>query len=89
MVDVVVSWEWSVGIYRELWEYLGMLRSMVPAVFPVNVNATKEGAIPFHGDCVVFFQSCLEMKDVVARCGFDAKVIDCETEADVLPYMAP
>ncbi len=24
-------------------------------IIPVNVNATKEGAIPVHGDGVVFF----------------------------------
>jgi hypothetical protein len=58
-------------------------------IIPVNVNATKKGAVPVHGDCVVFFQSGLEMEDVVARCGFDAKVVNHETEADVLPYVAP
>ncbi len=58
-------------------------------IIPVNVNAAKEGAIPVHGDDVVFFQSGLEMKDVFARCGFDAKVVNYETEADVLPYVAP
>ncbi len=59
-------------------------------VIPVNVNAAKKGAIPVHGDCVVSFQSGLEMEDVVARCGFDAKVFDHETEAgDVLPYAVP
>jgi hypothetical protein len=29
------------------------------------------------------------MEDMVARCGFDAKVFDNETEADVLPQVAP
>ncbi len=58
-------------------------------IIPVNVNAAKEGAIPVHGDGVVFFQSGLKMKDVGARRGFDAKVADYKTEADVLPYMAP
>ncbi len=29
------------------------------------------------------------MEDVVARCGFDAKVVNNETEADVTPHMAP
>ncbi len=29
------------------------------------------------------------MEDVVARCGFDAKVFDHETEADVTPQIAP
>ncbi len=29
------------------------------------------------------------MEDVVARCGFDAKVVNHKTEADVLPYVAP
>jgi hypothetical protein len=42
---------------------------------PVNVNAAKEGAIPVHGDDVVFFQSGLEIKNMFARCGFDAKVV--------------
>ncbi len=58
-------------------------------IIPVNVDAAKKGAIPVHGDGVVFFQSGLEIKDVVARCGFDAKVVNYEKEADVLPYMAP
>ncbi len=58
-------------------------------IIPVNVNAAKEGAIPVHGDGVVFFQSGLEMKDMVTRCGFDAKVVNYETEADVLPNVAP
>ncbi len=58
-------------------------------IIPVNVHATKEGAIPVHGEGVVFFQSGLEMKEVFARCGFDAKVVNYKTEADVLPYMAP
>ncbi len=57
-------------------------------IIPVNVNAAKEQADPVHGDSVVFFQSGLGMKDVVARCGFDAKVVDYKTEADVLPYVA-
>jgi hypothetical protein len=34
-------------------------------IIPVNVNATKEKAISVHGDGIVFFQSGLEMKDVV------------------------
>ncbi len=34
-------------------------------------------------------QSGLEMEDVVERCGFDAKVVDHETEADVSPHVAP
>ncbi len=55
----------------------------------VNVNAAKEGAIPVHVDSVVFFQSCLEMEDLVARCGFDTKVVNQETEADVSPHVAP
>ncbi len=58
-------------------------------IIPVNVNAAKEGAVPVHGDGVVFFQSGLEMKVVFGRCGFDAKVVDYKTEADVLPYVAP
>ncbi len=58
-------------------------------IIPVNVNATKEGAVPVHGDGVVFFQSGLEMKDVVTGCGFDAKVVDYKTEAYVSPYVAP
>ncbi len=58
-------------------------------IIPVNVNAAKEGAIPVHGDGVEFFQSGLEMNDMFARCGFDAKVVNYEAEADVLPYMAP
>ncbi len=58
-------------------------------IIPVNVNAAKEGAIPVHGDGVVFFQSGLEMKNMVTRCGFDAKVINYETEADILPHVAP
>jgi hypothetical protein len=58
-------------------------------IIPVNVNAAKEGAIPVHGEGVVFFQSGLEMKDVFARCGFDAKVVDYKTETDVLPYVVP
>jgi hypothetical protein len=29
------------------------------------------------------------MEDVVARCGFDAKVVNHETEADVSPHVAP
>jgi hypothetical protein len=29
------------------------------------------------------------MEDVVARCGFDTKVIGHETEANVPPHMAP
>jgi hypothetical protein len=57
-------------------------------IIPVNVNAAKEGAIPVHGDGVVFFQSGLEMKNVFVRCGFDAKVVDYKTEADVLLYVA-
>ncbi len=57
-------------------------------IIPVNINATKEGAIPVHCDGVLFFQSGLEMKDVFARCGFDGKFVDSETEADVLPYVA-
>ncbi len=52
-------------------------------IIPVNVNSAKEGVLPVHGDGVVFFQSGLEMKDVVGRCGFDAKVLDYKTEADV------
>jgi hypothetical protein len=58
-------------------------------IIPVNVNAANEGAVPVHGDGVMFFQSGPEMKDLVARCGFDAKVVNYETEADVLPHVAP
>ncbi len=29
------------------------------------------------------------MEDVVARCGFDAKVLDHKTEADVMPHVVP
>ncbi len=29
------------------------------------------------------------MEDVVARCGFDTKVVNHKTEADVLPHMVP
>jgi hypothetical protein len=58
-------------------------------IIPVNVDAVKEGVVLVHGDGVLFFQSGLEMKDVVARCGFDAKVVNYETEADVLPHVVP
>ncbi len=58
-------------------------------IIPVDVNAAKEGAIPVHGDGVVFFESGLEMEEVVARCGLDAKVVDHKTEADVLPHVTP
>ncbi len=57
-------------------------------IIPVNINATKDGAIPVHGDGVVFFLSGLEMEDVAARGGFDANV-NQETEADVTPHLAP
>ncbi len=29
------------------------------------------------------------MEDVVARCEFDAKVVNYETEADAMPHVAP
>jgi hypothetical protein len=29
------------------------------------------------------------MEDVVPRCGFDAKVVNHETEADVMPHVVP
>ncbi len=58
-------------------------------IIPVNVDAAKERAVPVYGDGVVFFQSGLEMKDVVARHGFGAKIFNYKTEADVSPYVAP
>ncbi len=59
-------------------------------IIPVNVNAVKEVAVLVHGDSVpVFFQSSLEIEDVVARCGFDAKGVNQEADADVLPHVAP
>ncbi len=58
-------------------------------IITVNVNAAKEGAVLVHGDSVVFFQSGLEIEDMVARCGFDANNVNHKTEADVLPHVVP
>ncbi len=86
----MASWEPSVGIYGELGNVVGHVEVVRPGrIIPVIVNAAKEGAVPVHGDGVMFFQSGLGMKDMVARRGFDAKVVNYKTEADVLPYVAP
>jgi hypothetical protein len=58
-------------------------------IIPVDVYAAKKGAAPVHGDGIVFFESGLEMEDMVVRCVFDAKVIDHKTEADDMPHVAP
>ena len=58
-------------------------------VIPVKVDAAEEHTVPIHGDFVVFLETFFEMCDMVARGGFDAKVVDDEAEGDVTPYISP
>jgi hypothetical protein len=61
----------------------------VSGVIPVDVDATEERTVPIHGKFVVFLETFFEMRDMVARGGFDAKVVDNEAEGDVTPHMSP
>jgi hypothetical protein len=48
---------------------------MVPAGYFQSMLIPKEGAVPVHGDSVVFFQSGLDMKDVVVTSEVLSKMI--------------
>ncbi len=58
-------------------------------IVPINIYAKEQRAIPIHGHCVVFFQGCLEMHDVIAGGGFNAKIVHNETEDYVAPNVVP
>ncbi len=54
-------------------------------VVPANVDATEKQAVPVHGECVVFLECCLEMRDVIAQGGLYAKVVHDEAKHNVMP----
>ncbi len=58
-------------------------------IIPVNVDSTEQGPVPVHRNLVVIFKTLFEVDDMVARRGFDAKVVDDKTEGDVTPDVAP
>jgi hypothetical protein len=58
-------------------------------VVPVNVDAAEKQAVPVHGDCVVFLEWHLEMRDVIVRGVFYAKVVDNKAKHYVMPNVLP
>ena len=45
-------------------------------IIPVDVDSTEQGSVPVHCNLVVLFKTFFEVDDMVARCGFDAEVVD-------------
>jgi hypothetical protein len=58
-------------------------------IIPVDGDSTEQGPVLVHHNFVVLFETLFEVDDVVARRGFDAKVVDDKTEGDVTPDVAP
>ncbi len=72
-----------------LWDIVGHVQSDgASGIVPIHLYAAEQRASPIPGHCVVFFQGCFEMHDVVGG-GFNAKIVHDEAEDAVVPHMAP